>query len=461
RIQAAGATQLDVNLLNSMMLEMKLLNVPSLQPAVTAMQNLDITQWLDQVKTCAASNPILSEFVCEALDNPALQPNVGTDEAVTNKHIKDAVHYSILLDGFTKAISADANGGSGILTDVFNAVTNNRPANWKSYFNAFEIAKTLTMEQVVLAYMPSTTWGVDDASKKCCQTDVSQVALRVNILEAVLEDIRLGFPENADAGRAMTVVPSKKISTSKAHKDLYETWNLAFVSHYAESPYFYAKLLAPAVTCALPEEYLFHRSMALFLHIYGVLYSRVARQAGTTPVYATTDWNNAALTQRWGEVNKATADPWLLSESLGVTFQEAGKGLRVDVVIDVGAGKILTGTVVGSLANGVSGLELQVTPDFGKTTPAALALNTDAPSCTDLGLAGLQFCAQKKLVAGAAAGRQLQSGGKTQVVTTVKTAMGSLQSPEMQVFELETPHPCLLRAWQSEADNFSVKQIVD
>eukprot|EP00392_Amoebophrya_sp_AT5.2_P014124 g14262.t1 len=74
----------------------------------------------------------------------------------------------------------------GVLTDVFRAVTDNRPANWKTYFNAFEIAKTLTMEQVVLAYMPATSWGTDDAAKKCCHTDVSQVALRVNILEAEL-----------------------------------------------------------------------------------------------------------------------------------------------------------------------------------------------------------------------------------------------------------------------------------
>ncbi|CAD7935048.1 unnamed protein product [Amoebophrya sp. A25] len=463
RIQAAGAESLDVALINNMLSEMHLLNVPSLATTVSNMQNLDISAWLDEVKTCAASNPILSEFVCEALNNPALQPAIGSDEAVANKHIKDAVHYSILLDGITKSISADANGGSGILTDVFNAVTNNRPADWKSYFNAFEIAKTLTMEQVVLAYMPSTSWGDNDSAKKCCTSGQGVFALRVNILEAVLEDLRLGFPENADAGNAMVVVPDHKLSVTKIHKDLYETWNMAFVSHYAESPYFYAKLMAPAVTCALPEEYLFHRSMALFLHIYGVLYSRVARANGGTPVYETTDWNNAVMTSRWGVINKNTANPWLLSESLGVTFSEAGNGLRLDVVAEVGDGRILTSTIAASLANGVSGLEFQVTGDHGTTSPAALLLSADTDSCTDLGLAGLKLCV-KKLLEVASSRRALTTGSsssKTKVLATVTSAAGTLRSPQMQVLELDTPHPCLMRAWQGAADNFSVKQMVD
>eukprot|EP00392_Amoebophrya_sp_AT5.2_P014123 g14261.t1 len=107
RILAAGFEQLDVGLLNSMMTEMHLLNVPSLQGAIAAMRGLDITSWLDQVKACAMSNPILAEFVCEAIEDANLQPNTGSDEMLTNKHIKDAVHYSVLLDGITKAISAD------------------------------------------------------------------------------------------------------------------------------------------------------------------------------------------------------------------------------------------------------------------------------------------------------------------------------------------------------------------
>lgn len=152
RILAADAQSLDVSLIDHMLTELHLIDVSSLQSTIAQMRALNISAWLDRVKECSSSNPILAEFVCAAYDDETLLPNIGDDVGVANKHIKDAVHYAIVLDYVTEAISAAS--GAGVLKDVYDALTSNRPGDWMSYFNTFEIAKTLTMQKVMEAYIP-------------------------------------------------------------------------------------------------------------------------------------------------------------------------------------------------------------------------------------------------------------------------------------------------------------------
>lgn len=235
----------------------------------------------------------------------------------------------------------------------------------------------------------------------------------------------------------------------------YETWNMAFCSHYAESPYFYAKLLAPSVTCADPKEYLFHRSMALYLHIHGVMYSRVARAALREPVYAATNWDNPAMTRAWGTINKNTADQWFAAESLGVTFQEAASAVRADAVVSV-AGKIISSTVVVSVGGGISGTSLKMSDDLGRSVKS-VPLSEGGVACAPAKLAGMELCFKREeaVVAPDGTSRQL-APQKTKLVAFVR-GLGWENSPQLNVLETFDPHPCLSRAWAGASDRWTVR----
>jgi hypothetical protein len=201
-------------------------------------------------------------------------------------------------------------------------------------------------------------------------------------MEAVLEDTRLGFTDNARAGMSMAVNPPGDTKANPKtgagpsrftpdHKailyfpplprqwvDLYSTWNLAFVSHYPDHPFFFAKLLTPQVGCyqAAPEGYLYNRGMALYTHIYFTLFTRLDRKA-KKPALADMDWSNKDLTKLWAKVNAASAhaydealakaDPslaneiklrvsnalqWLQEHSVGKTLEELRSFISNDVL---------------------------------------------------------------------------------------------------------------------------------
>ena len=94
-----------------------------------------------------------------------------------------------------------------------------------------------------------------------------KVMLPINIMEAIYEDQRLGFRDNAKASWSLSLNhPERKAHTEKqahwddkkqkilvtmpdpwAWADFYHTWNMAFVSHYTNFPYLLTKLAIPAV----------------------------------------------------------------------------------------------------------------------------------------------------------------------------------------------------------------------
>src|SRR5205085_6311394 len=151
--------------------------------------------------------------------------------------------------------------------------------------NLFERAKVGTIDFVMIRYLTMHekhevpyTWGRE--------------TLPLNIAEAALEDFRLKHLDNARTAMPLLFNrPGIKKLDPKSHNgptrfsddgkgilyapplprqwdDLYSTWNLAFVSHYPNAPYFFAKLVNPQVGCyqQLPEGYLYNRALALYLH---------------------------------------------------------------------------------------------------------------------------------------------------------------------------------------------------
>jgi hypothetical protein len=69
-------------------------------------------------------------------------------------------------------------------------------------------------------YKDRVTWDEggapgEEAVKKCCFSAHGTASLRINIVEAVLEDIRQGYPDNAQAGATMIAVPNMNVSMKK------------------------------------------------------------------------------------------------------------------------------------------------------------------------------------------------------------------------------------------------------
>ena len=84
--------------------------------------------------------------------------------------------------------------------------------------------------------------------------------------------------------------------------DLYETWNMAFVTNYNSWPFFLVKLLVPSVSGyhAQPSTFLFMRALALYVHINrGMMGNIYPEDRGKRP-----NWRiNRELSKVWGEYN--------------------------------------------------------------------------------------------------------------------------------------------------------------
>ena len=89
--------------------------------------------------------------------------------------------------------------------------------------------------------------------------------------------------------------------------DLYQTWNMAFVTNFNTWPYMLTKLLIPSVSeyQENPKAYLHNRIIALYIHInYGILPFMTKTKDKT---YWNLDWYDLSLSRQWGKANFESA----------------------------------------------------------------------------------------------------------------------------------------------------------
>jgi len=171
------------------------------------------------------------------------------------------------------------------------------------------------------------------------------IGLPFNILEAVMQDLKLGFFTNAAAGLALSLAspgmgsagaPGRGASLSgdrrravrmhmplpRQWRDLYVSWNLAFTTAYPDlSTRYGAPLLAPCVLGAPPEEFMFHRVLALHTHMCFYVLRRssehaaradeapptaaaaVAAVASSEVAQLASDERRRTLAALWGDIN--------------------------------------------------------------------------------------------------------------------------------------------------------------
>ena len=279
----------------------------------------DALELVDEAARCAGTNAYLTEFLDrakgEAFDR--LYEKVQLEGAMV---LPSVVTYALLLERLTQAMRNDWR----LLRACREIWMRARDAEgMNSYLTIFERTKVFSIDVAINRVLDFHESGTVDP-------EFTRVLLSVNIIEAMLEDLRLG--NRANAASAWTLVKDRPGSWDRPPKkravaarwsedrkaivlsfalprrwaDLYATWNLAFVSHYGDFPYLMAKLLIPQVNGYQdhPEEYIYNRLLALYSQLHYTGFGRVdlARQ-GRDAI----DWHDEALTKLWSSVNRESA----------------------------------------------------------------------------------------------------------------------------------------------------------
>ena len=185
----------------------------------------------------------------------------------------------------------------------------------------FILAKTVSVHNVVEYFLKSFKDGAVDPN-------YLQHNLPLNILEAKAVDLSLGNLRNAKvastlakeapggAENACTGSGPARISPDgnainfrmafpSLWADLYETWNMAFVTVFEKWPYFLAKLLIPSISGyhGNPGSYLYSRVLGLYSHINWGLAGNLYGQAEGSDI----NWYSPSLSRNWGRNNLKSA----------------------------------------------------------------------------------------------------------------------------------------------------------
>ena len=282
----------------------------------------DALELVDEVARCAGANPYLAEFLDRAKGETfdRLYHKVQTEGATV---LPSVVAYGLLLERLTQAMRNDWR----LIEACREIWLRARDAeDMKSQLIVFERAKLLSIDVAIKRALEFHESG-------SVPPEFARVLLPMNIIEAMLEDIRLGHRDNAAS--AWPLVKDRPGSWAREAKtgevaarwsedgkaivlsfalprrwaDLYATWNMAFVSHYGDFPYWMTKLLIPQVNGYQdsPEEYLYNRVLALYCQLHHIGFGRVdlARQ-GRDAI----DWHDEALTKLWSSVNRESAEKY-------------------------------------------------------------------------------------------------------------------------------------------------------
>lgn len=279
----------------------------------------DALDFVDEAARCAGANPYLVEFLNRAKGKPSerLRYKVQTEGAEV---LPSVVAYGLLLERLTRAMRDDWEVIEACREIWLKA---RDEEDMKSHWAPFEAAKVVSIDITIDRVLRFHRSGSVDPG-------FTRLLLPVNIIEAMLEDIRLGHRDNAAS--AWPLVKDRPGSWAREAKtgevaarwsedrnaillsfalprrwaDLYATWNLAFVSHYGDFPYLMTKLLIPQVNGYQdsPEEYIYNRLLALYCQLYYTSFGRIdlAKQGR-----AGIDWHDEALTKLWSRVNKESA----------------------------------------------------------------------------------------------------------------------------------------------------------
>lgn len=299
--------------------------------ASTLLAATNVTEFLDQVQTCAEMSPYLGAAV------DAIQASIDSGANFTfmhdsNSHIlANATLYGFALHRLTTLIFSDHNVLKAIV-EYYSQQSFIHKAEIAKVFSPFELAKFAGRDRRMLLNVGLLTY-------KQVPATLGRWELPITILEAAFEN-QIGpvpYQANARVGVTLALTPggsavrNNKTDAGPTHlseaqddmlvfapfpekwADLYGTWNMAFVSQYRNFPFHLAKLLNPAVFCfhgrspTSGADYLYRRNVALYIHSSFLAYSR---RSGANLAWLDMDWSDSNFTQVWGDANQKSANSY-------------------------------------------------------------------------------------------------------------------------------------------------------
>ena len=274
---------------------------------------------IDQIASTSEKNDYLQRFLARAQNHEfkrlkerfALQGHIVTPVLVA---------YAQALDSLTRLMREDYRVLKTCMT--LWQVARKRESLFKR-LDWFDAAKLYSVELGIKDIIEIQESGV-------VPPDFLKKVIPLNISEAVAKDFGNGNSKNARTGVILGLngldpdatsspVGEGPAEWSKDGKalliglplatqwaDLYENWNLAFVSSYTYAPFVMVKLLIPSVADHYGEsrEYIYNRGLALYTHLH---YSFLGRADGAASLLNIIDWQDQDLTTLWGEVNLENA----------------------------------------------------------------------------------------------------------------------------------------------------------
>ena len=282
-----------------------------LPPAVSAD---DALAFLRRALDVLLINPCFSEFLEQALARPfPLLENAARAEG--SRVLPDALALAMALDRLTSSCRRDFRVWAECRRLLRRALRQSGALRKASLFLRVKAASVDPVAYFCIrAHLrPPQALGRSSGSRM----------LQANILEAVIVDLFEGFRDNARAGWILALHKTGRPSPNPATgagpnswspdaqaiclrppfprewANLYQIWNMAFVSQMPEFPYVASTLMAPAVAdyAATPEAFMYSRVAALHLFLAWLLLDR-AESPDARP--RRLPWNDPGLTRLWG-----------------------------------------------------------------------------------------------------------------------------------------------------------------
>ena len=286
--------------------------------SATLFQTENISAFIDRAATCWNKNPFFNS-IYESV--PTLDGWTGTRPELNNI-VCSAICYAVALERVTNIVRSDYRCLDNLL-DIWGKIKNDK--GFGSNTSWFDKAKYKTV-------LVGLKKRLEAFKARYVEPSNYKFLLPLNVLEATVKDATEGNWDNARAGKTLLSHPPGRSANPKTLEgptelvlnpnnlydvgiafsyafpkewdDLYQAWNLTFVMNYPNFPFFYAKLLNPAVACyqADPRQYIYNRGISLWMHANWEIRNRLNHDTQFT-----CNWKAPIAQKKMGAINRSSA----------------------------------------------------------------------------------------------------------------------------------------------------------
>lgn len=271
--------------------------------------------FLKQMMELSLRNPFFASFLDRAatMRFPILEEKFRTEGATV---IPDAMAFAMALDRLTHVCCDDFRILEVCQNITTTAMRNTGAFRMTPFFYRIKMCTVASSVTFVIL--------VQRKPHEKLKHNLGSRWLRLNILEAVFSDLLMGYFDNAKAGMVLASQktgqkrPDPRTGAApcywssdgkticlgqpfvKTWDDLYQIWNMAFLSKMDDLPFIISKLLIPEVSgyADHPGSYMHKRLIALYLYMVWLFLNRLHRLTHHLPLMS---WYDPDLTRFWGK----------------------------------------------------------------------------------------------------------------------------------------------------------------